>query len=172
MHPTPSLLRIPGRPVPLLAGHLPGWRHPEALGSEFDRLVDQGVRRLVCLVPSEDLEDLWNLAGYLPAARTRFGRDFLHVPMEDGGIPSEEAFFDAAVEQVDRGLLAGEPAFVHCVAGCGRTGLFAACVLVRAGLKPGEAIRVFRDVRGCGPETADQVACVFRYARRKALDEP
>jgi protein-tyrosine phosphatase len=163
-----SVLAVPGRPAPLLAGQVPGWYDPDAVEAALDALVADGVRRLVCLVPAEDLDAVWRLPGYLPAARTRFGRAFLHVPVPDGAAPAEGGPFEEAVTEVDRGLLAGEPAFVHCIAGCGRTGTFCACVLVRAGLPPAEAVRLFRATRGCGPETTRQEAFVAGYARRLA----
>lgn len=161
-------LEVPGRPAPLWAGRLPGWDDVRRLEAELEELVASGVRRVVCLVPAEDLDRTWGLPEYLPAVRTRFGRDFLHVPVEDGDTPGHDAPFEAAVNEVDRGLLAGESAFVHCVAGCGRTGTFAACVLVRAGLSPAEAVQVFRAARGCGPEGLLQEAYVARYAGRMA----
>ena len=165
-------LEVPGRPAPLWAGRLPGWNDARRLEPELDELVTSGVRRVVCLVPAEDLEGTWGLPEYLPAVRDRFGRGFLHVPVEDGDAPAQDAPFEAAVDEVDRGLLAGESAFVHCVAGCGRTGTFAACVLVRAGLPPAEAVHAFRVARGCGPEGRLQELYVARYARRLASHRP
>jgi len=163
-----SRLAVPGRTAPLLAGRLPGCDDPAALEAEIDALVVEGVHRVVCLVPAEDLEEIWDLPGYLPAARARFGRLLLHVPVPDGATPRPDRPFEVAVAEVDRGLQRGETTFVHCVAGCGRTGTFCACVLTRAGLPPQEAIRAFEAVRGCGPESRRQAEYVARYARRLA----
>jgi len=38
--------------------------------------------------------------------------------------------------------------------------------MVHHGAEPLDAIERFRAVRGCGPETADQVAYVVRHAAR------
>ncbi len=165
-----TLLAVPGRPVPLRVGRLPGRDDPDTLDAELDGLLASGVRRVVCLVPSAELDEIWALPGYLPAARDRFGHGFLHVPVADGDTPATGSRFEAAVAEVDRGLLAGEPAFVHCVAGCGRTGTFASCVLVRAGLTPAEAIRAFQAARRCGPEGVGQEAWVVTYARGLVQD--
>ncbi len=54
--------------------------------------------------------------------------------------------------------------YVHCLAGCGRTGTMMACYLVyRDRLDPTEAIRHLRRVRPCSVETAAQAEAVIRW---------
>ena len=79
--------------------------------------------------------------------------------------PGDVAAFLAALDEVDLCVGRGETVLVHCGAGCGRTGMFSACLLVRHGSTPVEAIRTHRRLRGCGPETPEQVAFVVWYAR-------
>jgi hypothetical protein len=53
--------------------------------------------------------------------------------------------------------------------------MFLSCIMVTAGIAPEAAIRAFRNARRCGPETAEQVGYVFRFAerrRRRANDVP
>jgi len=74
--------------------------------------------------------------------------------------------FEAMVEAADRALVAGDKVYMHCGAGCGRAGVFAARIMVHHGVEPLDAIEQFRAVRGCGPETAEQAAYVVRHAAR------
>ena len=64
------------------------------------------------------------------------------------------------------GACAADTVYVHCGAGCGRAGVFASCLLGLHGAEPLDAIGRFRAIRGCGPETPEQVAYVVRHAGR------
>ncbi|MMZ70277.1 Dual specificity phosphatase, catalytic domain [compost metagenome] len=49
---------------------------------------------------------------------------------------------------------AGRRVYVHCRAGCGRTGtLVAAYLIVEKGLGYEEAVSLYRARRGCGPQS-------------------
>lgn len=157
-------------PVPevkgrLYVGQLPG--RATALAGELDALVAFGIRHVVALLPAIDLGDFYRVPAYVEEARARFGDRFVLVDVVDYEVPPDDAAFEAAVEAADRALVAGDKVYVHCGAGCGRAGLFAACLLVHHGIGPLDAVQRFRDVRGCGPETAGQVAYVVRYAGKR-----
>ncbi len=54
---------------------------------------------------------------------------------------------------------------IHCRAGIGRSGMLAACVLVKAGLDPEAALQRVSEARGCPvPDTEEQRAWVFAFA--------
>lgn len=51
----------------------------------------------------------------------------------------------------------GRRVYVHCRAGCGRTGtVVSAYLILSRGMSPREAVGYFRRVRGCGPESWQQ----------------
>ncbi len=158
---------VPERSGRLFIGQLPGRRGP--VEREVDAIVRFGISRIVCLLPEEDVKDprLYNVPGYVPLGRERFGERFHLVEVIDYEAPGNDEAFEKITRTVDEALSRGEAVLAHCGAGCGRAGAFAACLLVTAGLDPIEAVRLVRKHRGCGPESADQVAYVVRFARRR-----
>jgi len=157
-----ALAGVSGR---LFVGPLPG--RATKVASELDALVAFGVTRVVGLLPAIDLPDLYRVPDYLDAVRARFGERFTLIDVVDYEAPPDDAAFEAAVGAALQALGAGEKVYAHCGAGCGRAGVFASCVLVALGAEPLDAVRRFRAARGCGPETAEQVAYVVRYAARR-----
>jgi protein-tyrosine phosphatase len=157
---------VPGAGGRLFVGQLPGRATPVA--GELDALVAYGIRHVFCLLPALDLGDLYRVPDYVAQARARFGERFVLTDVIDYEVPPDDVAFEAAVDAAERALVAGDKIYVHCGAGCGRAGVFAACLLVRRGADPFDAIVRFRGLRGCGPETSEQVAYVVRYAGRRA----
>lgn len=160
---------IPGKSGTVWASRLPGIR-PTFTEEEVTAVRTFGIQRVVCLVPTISLENLHGAYRYLESARSAFPDAFHQVEIVDHEIPGDDAAFERSVEEIDRALRQGEQVLVHCVGGCGRTGMFVACLMVRAGLEAKEAILTFRRSRRCGPETLEQLAYVIRFAqKRKAL---
>jgi protein-tyrosine phosphatase len=160
---------VPGVGGRLFVGQLPG--RASKLAGELDALVAFGVRHVVGLLPAIDLGDLYRVPTYVEEARARFGERFCLLDVVDYEVPPDDAAFEAALGAADRALVAGDEVYVHCGAGCGRAGVFASCLLVSHGVEPLDAVLRFRAVRGCGPETAEQVAYVVRHARRRSKGE-
>ncbi|MCX4244792.1 protein-tyrosine phosphatase family protein [Paraliomyxa miuraensis] len=161
---------VPGVSGRLLVGQLPG--RATALEGELDALVAFGIRHVLCLIPRIDLAEPYRVPTYVEEGSARFGERFRLVDVVDYEVPPDDAAFEAALDAVEQALVAGEKVYVHCGAGCGRAGVFAACLLVQRGVEPLEAIRRFRAIRGCGPETPGQVAYVVRHARRHGEHGP
>lgn len=156
---------IRGRPGTVWASRLPGIR-PSYTGEEVDALERFGIDRVVCLVPSEAIERLHGAHRYLAKVSQVFPGHFHQVEIVDHEVPGDDRRFEDTVALVDEALGSGEQVLVHCVGGCGRTGMFVASLMIKAGLSPIDAIREFRRRRRCGPETPEQLAYVLRYARR------
>jgi len=100
---------------------------------------------------------------HAPELISRLGLRVEHLPVDDFTAPSM-AIIERAVEQIDGALEAGVPVAVHCAAGLGRTGTLLACVLVKEGATPAEAIERVRAARPGSIETAAQVARIKEYA--------
>ncbi|MEI7893784.1 MAG: hypothetical protein WCI05_11865 [Myxococcales bacterium] len=160
-------LPVPGAAGRLYVGQLPG--RASNLAGELDALVAFGIRHVFSLLPAIDLADPYRVPTYIEEARARFADRFFSVDVIDYEAPPDDVPFEAALNAAHRALSAGDKVYVHCGAGCGRAGMFASCLLVDTGAEPIDAIKQFRAIRGCGPESTDQVAYVVRHARRRAM---
>jgi|SRR5580658_10446630 protein-tyrosine phosphatase len=109
---------------------------------------------LSLLTPEEEAEmDLRDEAAEAKAQ----GMEFASFPIPDRQVPRSEAKWCEVLERVSRTLLDGKNVLVHCRQGIGRSGLVAACLLVRNGMSPGAAVESVSAARGLSvPETAEQ----------------
>jgi hypothetical protein len=128
---------VPGR---LVAGE---WPVPH-----LDWLARRGVSVLVNLTDHEYRDDRFRIH---------------EIPVPDGAAPG-----DAQIREfcrlVERELAVPRTVYVHCLAGCGRTGPMMACYLVyQDRLDPLEAIRHVREIRACSVETAAQAEAVIQW---------
>lgn len=143
------VLRVDEVPVP--SGRMglticPGRRdRGRMLDDDLDRLRDLGIRRIVCLVTTEELHAL-GCSGLRNGTEAR-GMRFVHVEIPDQGVPSI-ADGQRITAAIRAGLDNGEAVLVHCVGGLGRSGTLAACVLRELGTSAPEAIAAIRRARG------------------------
>jgi protein-tyrosine phosphatase len=114
------------------------------------------------LTPDEDRDfDLRDEAGEI----RRQGMDFTSFPIPDREVPRSEAQLAEVLERLARDLSTGKNVLVHCRQGIGRSGLVAACLLVKKGMSPGGAVESVSAVRGVPvPETAEQRDWIDHYA--------
>jgi protein-tyrosine phosphatase len=117
---------------------------------------------LSLLTPDEEKDlDLRNEADEV----RKQGMDFTSFPITDRQIPRSEAKWAEVLESVTRALSSGKNVLVHCRQGIGRSGLVAACLLVKRGMSPGAAIESVSVARGLSiPETAEQRDWIDHYA--------
>jgi protein-tyrosine phosphatase len=140
-------------PTVIDSGRLIAGRHPCALGPEnvsleVQGLVDADVTLFLDLTHSGELEPY--AAQVVPPAR------YVNRPILDFSVPTREDLV-ATLDEIDAELAAGGLVYVHCWAGCGRTGVVVATWLVRHGVEPDEALRRIAEARGLGcPQTLEQ----------------
>ena len=84
-----------------------------------------GVLVVVVLTPWEEVQQKSSLD--LRAEYAKTGMDVIYLPTPDFGVPEEPAFRQALDEALSAAR-AGKNVAVHCHAGLGRTGIFAACM--------------------------------------------
>ena len=136
-----------------------------ATAVDLDALLAEGVAHVVCLQqahelarlePSESMSDRRALL----AAR-KMG--FTHEPIEDFTTPKLESA-QRLVAEIAAMLERGDTVALHCWAGLGRAGTIAACLLVKLGMKPNDAIAAVRDARPGAIQTHEQEAFVRAFA--------
>ena len=92
--------------------------------------------------------------GDLPAALAAAGIGWQHVPVPDYGVPGDVA---GVVEALSARLAAGQRIALHCMGGCGRSGMLALRLMVATGEAPADALARLRAVRPCAVETPAQL---------------
>jgi hypothetical protein len=159
---------IPGQ---LLAGEHPGAMLPAACVERIDAMLDTGMRHFV------DLTDEGEAAmPYVPTLVERAGARGLRVDhrrfaIPDYGVPSV-ALMRAALDAVYGAMAAGDPVYLHCWGGVGRTGTAVGCLLREQGFSGVETLDAIarkwqsmekRTRHPNSPETRAQIAFVERW---------
>lgn len=88
--------------------------------------------------------------------------NFLNYPIYDYSIPTNIQGLEEAIQWVRRSLMKGS-VLIHCYAGNGRTGLFAACVFVKMGLSASRSINFIRQYNKKAIETLQQKDFIYLY---------
>lgn len=97
---------------------------------------------------------------------------FASFAIPDRQVPGSEAKVGEVLEEMASALWAGKNVLVHCRQGIGRSGLVAACLLVKKGMSPGAAIESVSSVRGVPvPETPEQRDWIDHYAAALAASK-
>lgn len=132
----------------------------ESLAEAFETMEECGIQWLMSLTPLHEISQISPeyhkviTAEELPVERLTF-------PIEDYGVPLDFEAFVEVLEFVSQKILIGESVLIHCGAGHGRTGTFAATLLMALGYEKDDALdRVMS--AGSGPETNDQMQFVMR----------
>ena len=132
------------------------------LDADLAVLVDEGVTRLLSLLPDTELE--WAGVPDLPVRARAVGIDYRQFPVPDMAVPGLEDAREL-VRWCREGVAAGGRVVITCMGGLGRSGTIAACYLVEQGLSAPQAISAVRRARGPrAVETRSQEAFVAAYA--------
>jgi protein-tyrosine phosphatase len=162
-------LALPGRLALTMA---PGKKGSSYNGSPWDRDLDADLERLVSTYRTDLLVSLLEPHEYallevpdlLERAR-ECGMRVRHLPIRDVSAPRSAKRGELAglVEEIVGELGAGHTVVAHCRGGLGRAGMTAACVLVRCGVGPDEAIATVRFFRRRAIETLEQERYIGKF---------
>ncbi|MBP8973890.1 MAG: dual specificity protein phosphatase family protein [Anaerolineae bacterium] len=149
-------------PSALLAGPYPAARDEAAARAWLRALLAAGIIVFV------DLTEEGERPPYLEtlreeAAHGGWGAVHYRLAIPDFSVP-DEAHMAAILDTIDGAIAAGQPVYVHCLGGVGRTGTVVGCYLVRHGANGEEALRRVTALLGEGsPETEAQRRFVRRW---------
>ena len=122
----------------------PGHVYRRDTASDLVALRSAGVVRLILLVEDGELRN-WGDAGIV-ARGVAAGVDVKRHPIPDGAPAASTEEMDLILDEIDAARAQGDVA-VACMGGVGRTGMVAACALLRAGRSADDAIARVREVR-------------------------
>lgn len=134
----------------------------EWIAEGFRGIAALGVMRLVSLMEREEMRDT-GLAREPELCRDN-GLDYVHFPIRDRGLPISPENTAALVKDLHTRIKSGKNTAIHCRAGIGRSGLIAACILVREGCTPEDAFKSVSKARRVDvPDTAEQREWLIRH---------
>lgn len=154
----------------LLAGCYPGELDPEAARVKLAGLLDAGIRHLIDLTEAgEHGRGGLPFTPYEPIIMGLAAAQGLRVTVArhaipDMGVPSLAAM-SRTLAAIDAAVAAGQPVYVHCWGGYGRTGTVVGCWLARhahaVGAAALERLALLRTgMRGESPQTDAQRAMI------------
>lgn len=164
---TRSYWVVPGA---LLAGYYPGALDPVERDIKLNALLDFGIQVVINLMEPDETD--WEgqlFAPYSPRITELAMQRGLDVqcrrfPIRDGGIPTP-ARMQQILEAIETALDAGQPIYVHCWGGKGRTGTVVGCFLAQRGIATGDAALAMvqqlrcRDARAHEPSPETTIQC-------------
>ncbi|MNM55721.1 Dual specificity phosphatase, catalytic domain [compost metagenome] len=141
-----SLKSLPHAPGVLIFSPCPGTQN-STLAESLDTLKQAGAVVLVTLMSDAELRE--NGVDQLGAEAKRHGLEWFQLPIEDDQAPDEsfEMRLDEIRLQLDAVLASNGGLAIHCKGGSGRTGLFAARLLIESGMPRSEAIKWVQELR-------------------------
>jgi hypothetical protein len=144
----------PGR---FLAGCYPGSVDAQDAERKLSGLLDAGVRCVINLMEPEETDHHGNpFASYDETLRRLAADrgvevDMVRIPVPDQCVPTRDVMRDI-LNAIDRAIGNGQPVFVHCWGGKGRTGTVVGCWLARRGIANGDdALRRIQYLRRHDP---------------------
>lgn len=133
-----------------------GARWQRDLAADLDAIRGWGADHLLTFVEAHELLHL--KVPTIGAEATARGLRWHHLPIEDGGVPSELVFkrWRQVSFELHHCLSQGGKVVLHCMGGLGRSGTMGALVLIEAGTKPEQAVERIRAARPGAIETSEQ----------------
>ena len=144
---------------------MPRPRAGDWLHGELASMQSAGVDVVVSLLTDDEINELH--LEQEPTLCEGINLTFVSYPIADRDVPSSIDSFLVLVNRLHVYLQDDRGVAIHCRMGIGRSSLVAACLLVKAGLKPREAFRTISRDRGIDvPDTEGQIEWVASMVDR------
>lgn len=129
-----------------------------AYAADLRDLLAFGPGLVLTMTTGEELAS--KVAETLPADLAAQGIDWLHLPIVDFGAPDAgtAGLWPDASAKARAVLAGGGKVVIHCMGGCGRSGMAALRLMVEVGEDPAAALTRLRAVRPCAVEMPEQFA--------------
>jgi protein-tyrosine phosphatase len=134
-------------------------------------LLDAGVREFIDLPEEHEPAPPYTAALRERAEARGIRARHRRFAIPDWGVPSD-ALMRSILNSIHVALQAGDPVYLHCFAGVGRTGTVVGCLLRESGLSADEALAIiaakWRAMEKCqrhkkSPESPAQFALIARW---------
>ncbi len=158
----------------LLAGEYPGSRHRAMTRERLARFLDAGIRTFIDLTEeTEPLEKYDRALAELSAERALTTKH-IRICIEDAALPADASVMTRILDTIRQEIAAGQPVYLHCWGGIGRTGTVIGCWLVESGMTGLDAIDRIAELRehtpdrfSRSPETESQRQYICEWAARE-----
>jgi protein-tyrosine phosphatase len=139
------------------------------LADEISSWFESGIRHVVSLLEDHETREL----GIAEEAElcSKNGITYHAFPIVDRGVPATIVEAKELFQKIALLVALGEPVYVHCRAGIGRSGLVTAGVLVHLGVPFESAFAMLSAARRLQvPDTQSQIEWTCSYAKRLGVD--
>lgn len=164
---------VPGK---LLAGCYPGDQLAEERDQKLTGLLQAGIRQVISLMEPGEGSHSSQLFSPYEAALTALAKEMgitvaiASMPIRDMRIPFRPEM-GRILDRIDASIAQGQPVYVHCWGGIGRTGTVVGCFLARHGYADGHQVLNMisdlradtRDAHRTSPETNEQEEMVLSW---------
>ncbi|MFT7106453.1 MAG: protein-tyrosine phosphatase [Yoonia sp.] len=125
-----------------------------AYAADFSQIVEWSPTLVISMVDAAEFvaKDTTSFGNDLAA----LGMQWHHIPVPDFGVPAGLNWSDLCTGVLAR-LRSGERVLIHCMGGCGRSGMIALRLMIAAGEPAEEALFRLRQARLCAVETDAQM---------------
>ncbi len=131
------------------------------LSSYIHAIKEKGIEAVTVLLPEQELEKAGRSCDLIGKYREA-ELEVLHFPLENFSVPDAMDKFDDLIRDIVE-FLEKKELLIHCLTGCGRTGMVASGVLVRLGLPVPDAIQRVNGVRSGTTHTFKQIIFLKDY---------